>query len=47
MILRALLIIAVAMVVTSCTSTSDDGVLLKDRPVSPQGKVRNDYDYLV
>ncbi len=40
MILRVLLIVAAALALSSCTSTSD-GPLLKDRPVSPQGKVPN------
>ncbi len=45
MILRVLLFAAAAFVLSSCTSTSD-GTLLKDRPVSTQGKVKNGYDYL-
>lgn len=42
---RALLLAAIAIVLSSCTSTSD-GNLFKDRPVSTQGKVQNGYDYL-
>ncbi len=40
MILRILLIVVAAIAMSSCTSTSD-GPLLKDRPVSSQGKVPN------
>lgn len=45
MIFRVLLFTAAAFVLSSCTTTSD-GTLLKDRPTSTQGKVKNDYDYL-
>ncbi len=43
--LRVLLFAVAAIALSSCTSTSD-GPLLKDRPVSTQGKVQNGYDYL-
>lgn len=40
MIVRILLIVTAAIALSSCTATSD-GHLLKDRPVSSQGKVPN------
>lgn len=46
MVLRLLLILAATAALASCTSTSD-GVSFKDRPFSTQGKVQNDFDYLI